>query len=78
MALANFGQVRSENGDVYPIWIQIGGYLITGCTIIWIPIFAIWEIRRKADNSSRSLIKPTEEWGRQVQPKQSYGSIEED
>ncbi len=38
MAWATFGQVTYEDGYVYPIQVQILGYLITGCTVIWIPV----------------------------------------
>jgi hypothetical protein len=30
--------VTYDDGYVYPIQIQILGYLITACTIIWIPV----------------------------------------
>ena len=38
MAWTTFGKVQFDNGYVYPLGIQILGYLITGCTIIWIPV----------------------------------------
>ena len=38
MAWATFGHVTYEDGYVYPIQVQILGYLITGCTVIWIPV----------------------------------------
>ena len=60
----NFGHVEYE-GYVYPTVIQILGYFITGCTLIWIPIFAIVEINKKCkQGASYSLLHPTSEWGR--------------
>jgi hypothetical protein len=38
---ATFGHVTYEDGYVYPIEVQILGYLITGCTLIWIPVTEI-------------------------------------
>ena len=38
MAWATFGHVTYDDGYVYPIQVQILGYLITGCTVIWIPV----------------------------------------
>jgi hypothetical protein len=35
---ATFGHVTYDNGYVYPMNIQILGYFITGCTVIWIPV----------------------------------------
>ena len=40
MSWATFGQVTYDNGYVYPINIQILGYFITGCTVIWIPVMS--------------------------------------
>jgi hypothetical protein len=34
--------VTYEDGYVYPVGIQILGYLITGCTLIWIPVKLIF------------------------------------
>jgi hypothetical protein len=39
---ATFGHVTYEDGYVYPVGIQILGYLITGCTLIWIPVKLIF------------------------------------
>ena len=47
-----------------PISIQLLGYFITGCTLIWIPIFTIIEIKKKRRNELYPLLHPTSEWGR--------------
>lgn len=69
----NFGHVKYEN-YTYPVLIQILGYFITGCTLIWIPIFAIIEIKNKGSNELYPLLHPTREWGRN--PPVLYGGIE--
>ena len=69
----NFGHVKYEN-YVYPTSIQILGYFITGCTLIWIPIFAVVEINNKGTGELYPLLHPTPEWGRR--PVLSYGGIE--
>ena len=38
MSWSTFGHVTYDNGYVYPLNIQILGYFITGCTVIWIPV----------------------------------------
>jgi len=70
MALS-LGRVEYE-GYVYPVSIQALGYLITACTLVWIPIFAIIESRNSSSspNSGQGLLRPTSEWGRQI----SYGA----
>ena len=45
MAWTTFGKVQFDNGYVYPLGIQILGYLITGCTIIWIPVLDTFELK---------------------------------
>ena len=72
MSLTKFGQVKY--GDyVYPLGVQILGYLITSCTLIWIPVFAVIEYRRnRRANDHTNLLKPTEDWGRQ-----DYGACKE-
>ena len=40
MSWSTFGHVTYDNGYVYPLNIQILGYFITGCTVIWIPVGA--------------------------------------
>jgi hypothetical protein len=69
----NFGHVKYED-YVYPTNIQILGYLITGCTLIWIPIFALVEVNNKGRSELYPLLHPTPEWGRCPAP--SYGNIE--
>ena len=69
MSLANFGNV-SYGGYVYPLGIQVLGYLITGCTLVWIPIFgAIEWVKNGPSGDKRKLMHPTSDWTRQ-----SYGS----
>ena len=46
MALS-LGRVEYE-GYVYPVSIQALGYLITACTLVWIPIFAVIESRNNS------------------------------
>ena len=69
----NFGHVKYES-YTYPTSIQILGYFITGCTLIWIPIFAIIEIKKKGRNEQYPLLHPTSEWGRG--PPVIYGGVE--
>ena len=59
----NFGHIQYEE-YVYPTSIQILGYFITGCTLIWIPIFACVEISKKGTAELHPLLHPTAEWGR--------------
>ena len=68
----NFGHVIFEE-YVYPIKIQILGYFITGCTLIWIPIFTIVEVNKKGIRELHLLLHPTAEWGRPSTP--SYGGL---
>ena len=69
----NFGHVKYEE-YTYPTAIQILGYFITGCTLIWIPILTIIEIMKKGRNELYPLLHPTSEWGRG--PPVSYGCVE--
>jgi hypothetical protein len=69
LEFASFGHVRYED-YVYPLPIQLLGYGITGCSIVWIPIFSFLEQRKSTDadttttsttttGSSMWLLKPT-------------------
>ena len=74
----NFGHVSYEE-NVYPTKIQVLGYFITGCTLIWIPIFAVIEIDKNCKATTRTnevcpLLQPTAEWGRG--PTLPYGCID--
>ena len=69
----NFGHVKYER-YTYPTTIQVLGYFITGCTLIWIPIFTIIEIKKKGRNELYPLLHPTSEWGRG--PPVLYGGVE--
>ena len=71
-ALANFGHVSYEGSYTYPTGIQILGYFITGCTLVWVPIFAFIEINKKRTREFYPLLHPTTEWGRP-----EYGSFVE-
>ena len=48
----NFGSV--DYGDyVYPLWVQAMGYVITACTVVWIPIFGFTEaVRNRCHNDA--------------------------
>ena len=77
MSFSNLGHIYY--GDyVYPIGVQIFGNIITGCTVIWIPVFAILEIRKRWDLISSaeltSLMQPTTEWGGNNQQQSSTGA----
>ena len=65
-SLSNFGHVSYEEYS-YPISIQVLGYLVTGCTLVWIPIFLIIEIHRKRkSDEAYPLLTPTKHWGRET------------
>merc|ERR1719232_1261172 len=61
----DFGQVGYK-GEPYPVGIQILGYLITGCTLIALPVGCFSEVYRlytDSDQTLRSLVSPTQHWG---------------
>jgi hypothetical protein len=61
-----FGSVNYE-GYVYPIWVQIIGYLITASTVVWIPAFAVFEAVKGGGNEhQKSLLRHTSHWGRKT------------
>jgi len=60
-----FGQVGYD-GVPYPVWVQILGYLITGSTIIALPVvagFRLKDIYNESSPTMESLVKPTAQWG---------------
>ena len=65
LAWADAGQVGYQ-GSVYPGWVQAMGYLITGCTLLALPVCGLWEVGRVYTDPSLtlgSLVTPTKQWG---------------
>jgi len=61
----DFGHV-GYNGVPYPFWVQILGYMITGCTLIALPIVGGCEVVKRYPETTEifsSLIRPTHQWG---------------
>merc|ERR1711911_113101 len=63
-SLVNAGHVN-YNGHVYPMSIQIIGYMITGCTLMAVPLSALSELARcySSDEPLTTLLRPTHQWG---------------
>lgn len=61
-AWMNFGHIHYMN-HYYPMWVQIMGYIITGSTLCWIPIFMIPTIIRSHNTTElKALLQPTTSW----------------
>jgi solute carrier family 6 amino acid transporter-like protein 5/7/9/14 len=61
----DFGHV-GYNGVAYPFWVQILGYMITGCTLIALPIVGCCEVVKRYPDTTEvfsSLLRPTAQWG---------------
>eukprot|EP00091_Calanus_sinicus_P023242 TRINITY_DN7738_c0_g1_i1.p1 TRINITY_DN7738_c0_g1~~TRINITY_DN7738_c0_g1_i1.p1 ORF type:complete len:160 (+),score=25.70 TRINITY_DN7738_c0_g1_i1:223-702(+) len=61
----DFGHV-GYNGVAYPFWVQILGYMITGCTLVALPIVGGCEVVKRYPETTEifsSLIRPTHQWG---------------
>eukprot|EP00092_Neocalanus_flemingeri_P021191 GFUD01022965.1.p1 GENE.GFUD01022965.1~~GFUD01022965.1.p1 ORF type:complete len:666 (-),score=86.69 GFUD01022965.1:154-2151(-) len=61
----DFGHVGYK-GEDYPFWVQILGYMITGCTLIALPIVGGCEVVKRYPETTEvfsSLIRPTQQWG---------------
>ena len=77
LSWVNFGHISYGNdGSVYPLPVQVLGYLITASTVLWIPVFAVVEVAKRltkktgttdGEEAAKSLLRPTSSWGRQDQ-----------
>jgi len=62
---SEFGHIGYQ-GQPYPMWVQVLGYLITGCTVVALPIFAVIEVGRRYSDTAdllTTLIRPSKQWG---------------
>jgi len=67
-----FGSV-SYYGYVYPTSVQILGYLITGSTVVLVPLIGglrVLDKYRESTSDLKALVKPTSEWGPNLDSKQ--------
>ncbi|XP_059094380.1 sodium- and chloride-dependent glycine transporter 2-like [Tigriopus californicus] len=61
-AWMNFGHIQYMN-HFYPMWVQVIGYIITGSTLCWIPIFMVPTLIRSYHTTEfRTLLQPTTSW----------------
>merc|ERR1711988_1446446 len=61
----NFGNVKYKD-EIYPVWVQILGYLITGCTLLALPIAGACEALARYRDTTKlvsALFSPTQQWG---------------
>eukprot|EP00095_Tigriopus_kingsejongensis_P006283 maker-scaffold1533_size36968-snap-gene-0.12 protein:Tk06283 transcript:maker-scaffold1533_size36968-snap-gene-0.12-mRNA-1 annotation:"sodium- and chloride-dependent glycine transporter 2" len=62
VAWMSVGRIQLD-GHVYPGWVQIMGHLITGSTLIWVPIFVFLVVGKTWNTDAfKTILQPTPAW----------------